>query len=266
MPNWPSFLALVSLAIALAFPASGCCETSLNEPRFKVSPSPVFQSIYGQSLAETLNQVAQRSGITFKIDTDLAQDRVEQTISAANWREAIQKLLSNHNYTVIENRDVIKTVIVSGHKNDGINNQPTPNGKLPDKLVVLERKQYQLPDRYKKAPPGAVMPIKLPIDSIMNTPKQSNIWIDLPVGRFNVTHDDTVNEMDSSKTWIGHLAEEGEGYRVFLSQGPAGVMGLITTPDTKYSIEPEADGSTYLLDTRQLPSGGYQGDTRMRTK
>lgn len=265
MPN-RTCLACISLGMALALPSANAnSDTTTHEQRFKVAPSPVFQTSHGQSLAETLSQIAQRSGITFKIDTDLAQDRVEQTISATNWGEAIGKLLSKHNFTIIEDRGAIKTVIVSGHINDGINNQPTAIGKS-DKFIVLERKQYPLPDRYKKFPVASVMPIHLPIDSIMATPTQANVQLELPVGRFNVTHDDTVNESDGSKTWIGHLADEGEGYRIFLSQGPAGVMGIITTPDTKYSIEPETDGSTFLLDTKLLTSGGYEGDTKVQPK
>lgn len=241
-------------------------ELAKNVERFKVPPSPVFQSIHHQPLADILRQVAQRSGIAFKIDTDLAQDRVEQSISATSWQDAVQKLLSNHNYTVIEDHGKIKTVIVSGHKNDGINNLPTANGKQSDRQLVLERKQFQLPDRYKKLPAGSVMPINLPIDSIINTPKQSSVEIELPVGRFDVMHDDTVHEPDGSKTWIGHLNDEGLGYRVFLSHGPAGVMGSITTPDTKYSIEPQPDGTSYLLDLRFLTPGGYEGDTRVRAQ
>lgn len=250
------------IALVCCLSISAHATVPLNQQRFKVAPSPVYQSIRDQSLAETLTHVAQRSGIVFKISTDLANDRVEQSISAANWHEAIQKLLTNLNYTVIEEHGKIKTVIVSGHKNDGINNQTTATGADSESVMVLERKLYQLPDRYKNFPQGSVMPINLPIGEIMSTPKQSNIDIELPIGRFSVAHDDTVNESDGSKTWIGHLADEGEGYRVFLSQGPAGVMGIITTPDRKYSIEPEANGTTYLLDTSLLTSGGYEGDTK----
>lgn len=233
-----------------------------NPQRFKVLPSPVFQSIRNQSLTETLKQIAQRSGIIFKIDTDLSQDRVEQSVAAANWQEAIQKILLNHNYSTIEDQGKIKSVIISGHKNDGIDNQPTVNGKSDEHMMILKRNQYQLPDRYKRLPEGSVMPVKLPINTIINTPKNKDIEIDLPVGRFNVTHDNTVDEPDGSKTWIGHLADEGEAYRVFLSQGAAGLMGFITTPDTKFRFESDQDGSTFLLDTSQLKHGEFNGDTK----
>ena len=50
--------------------------------QIKAQSSAVFQAIRGKSLAETLAQVAQRSGITFKIDTDLGKDVVSQSITS----------------------------------------------------------------------------------------------------------------------------------------------------------------------------------------
>jgi hypothetical protein len=95
---------------------------------------------------------------------------------------------------------------------------------------------------------------------MMNVKEGSTITLDLPIGQYNVAHDRTVKEDDGSKTWVGYLSDEGEGYRVFLSQGASGTMGIVTTPDGTYNIE-SFKGVTYLVDTNKLQHAGYEGDS-----
>lgn len=79
-----------------------------------VQSSAMYHAIRGKSLADSLAHVAQRSGITFKIDTDLGKDVVSQSIDAENWNIAVRSLLVNYNFTIIQDSDTIKTVIISG--------------------------------------------------------------------------------------------------------------------------------------------------------
>jgi type II secretory pathway component GspD/PulD (secretin) len=79
-----------------------------------VQSTTIYHAIRGMSLADSLAQVAQRSGITFKIDTDLGKDKVSQLIDAENWNTAVRSLLVNFNFTIIQDSDTIKTVIISG--------------------------------------------------------------------------------------------------------------------------------------------------------
>ena len=78
----------------------------------------MFHAIQGESLAGTLAQVAQRSGITFKINTNLGKDVVTQSIAADNWNIAVKSLLVNYNFITIQESDTIKTVIISGRNHD----------------------------------------------------------------------------------------------------------------------------------------------------
>jgi hypothetical protein len=84
----------------------------------KAQPLAVFQAIRGESLADTLAQVSQRSGINFKINTDLGKDVVSQSITADNWNIAVRSLLVNYNFTIIQDSDTVKTVIISGSNNN----------------------------------------------------------------------------------------------------------------------------------------------------
>jgi hypothetical protein len=86
----------------------------------KAQSSLKYHVTHGISLADSLVQVAQRSGITFKINTDLSKDVVSQSIDADDWNIAVKSLLVNYNFTIIQDRDTIKTVIISGRHNNVI--------------------------------------------------------------------------------------------------------------------------------------------------
>ena len=227
----------------------------------KVQPVAVYHAARGSGLAETLAQVAQRSGISFKIGTDLSQDVVQQSIAANNWNAAVRSLLTGYNYSAITEGDQIKTVIIIGRTNAAAEN-PVENHKgasRVDDVIVIEAQMKPLPPKYKDFPAGSVTAIGLPVDRMMKVDDESSITLDLPMGQFNVTHDHTVAELDGSKTWIGYLQNEGEGYRVYLSKGAAGTMGMITTPDGTYNIESSNQG-IYLIDTSKLQHTGFDGD------
>jgi peptidyl-Asp metalloendopeptidase len=224
----------------------------------KVQPSPIYHAIRGKSLADTLAQVAQRSGITFKINTDLGKDVVSQSLAADNWVTAVRSLLANYNYTTIEDKGLIKTVIISGRNNDAPDIAETITAGADDVIVIAPRLKT-LPEKYRDFPAGSVTAVNFPVNTMMMVKDGSTIALDLPMGQFNVAHDHTVNEADGSKTWVGHLSDEGEGYRVFLSQGSGGAMGIVTTPDGTYNVESDQTG-TYLVDTGKLVHAGFEGD------
>ncbi|MEI6070066.1 MAG: zinc-dependent metalloprotease family protein [Methylococcaceae bacterium] len=56
------------------------------------------------------------------------------------------------------------------------------------------------------------------------------------------------------------MADEGQGYRVFMSEGTGGTMGHITTPEGTFNLE-SSGGSMYLVDTGKLSHLGFAGDT-----
>jgi hypothetical protein len=254
--------AVLVTSVAAALSAATAFADSKGRPNLmKVKPSAVYHAIRGKSLADALAQVAQRSGITFKINTDLGQDVVSQTIAADNWNNAIKSLLTHYNFTTTQQGDTIKTVIITGRNHDAAETV-TANTTASDitDIIVIEPRFKTLPAKYRDLPAGSVTAIDLPMAALMHVKDGSTITLDLPIGQYQVTHDHTVNEGDGSQTWVGNLSDEGEGYRVFLSQGASGTMGIVTTPDGTYNIE-STQGVTYLIDTRQLQHAGYEGDS-----
>ncbi|WP_334181097.1 reprolysin-like metallopeptidase [Methylobacter sp.] len=253
--------AVMAASIAAAFStAMSYADVHPSADLIKVKPSAVYQAIRGKSLVDTLAQVAQRSGITFKVNTDLGKDVVSQSIAAENWDIAVRSLLVNYNFTAIQDKGAIKTVIISGRNNDGADTVTAKTiTAAADDIIVIEPRLKTLPEKYKNFPAGSVTAVDLPVNTMMKVKDGSTIALDLPMGQFNVAHDHTVNEDDGSKTWVGHLSDEGEGYRVFLSQGAGGAMGIVTTPDGTYNIESDNTG-TYLVDTSKLQHAGFDGD------
>ena len=100
-------------------------------------------------------------------------------------------------------------------------------------------------------PAGAATVIVLPVKKLMELDLNKTINLDLPMGQFNVMHDSTTTGADGSKIFVGHLADEGLGYRMILSQGNAGVMGHVITPGGTFNIEQTAN-DLILIDTSKL--------------
>lgn len=94
----------------------------------------------------------------------------------------------------------------------------------------------------------------------MGLGKGQTTSISSPLGQFNVTHDNSVSESDGSTTFVGHMTDEGQGYRMILCQGPAGIIGSITTPEGNFNIENQ-NGATVLIDTGKLTHAGFEDDT-----
>lgn len=251
------------LATAIAVALLGTVEVSASTDLFAVAPSTVYQSIQKQSLSTALAQVAQRTGIVFKITTDIGSDVVSKTLSAADWTTAIKSLLVNYNYTIVTDRGVIKTVIVTGHAGNGSDPVQVTSSVEPTDYnapIILSQKMGDLPSKYNGFPSGSVLPISFPVKELMSLGKGEKALLDTPLGQFNVAHDSTAQELGGSQTWVGHLSDEGLGYRMMISQGPAGIMGHISTPEGTFNVE-TTNGSMYLVDTSKLDHVGFEGDT-----
>ena len=250
----------VSISAALSIPI-----TSVADEMFAVAPSSVYQVVKNASLQASLTQVSTRSGIVFKINAEIGKDVVRQNLSAANWETAVKSLLQDYNYTLVTDGKVLKTVIVTGHHGSGAGVEPTHITAATDPLdynapIVIDPKMGKLPKTYDSFPAGSVMAIDLPMKEIMGLGKGQTTSISSPLGQFNVTHDNSVSESDGSTTFVGHMTDEGQGYRMILSQGPAGIIGSITTPEGNFNIENQ-NGATVLIDTGKLTHAGFEGDT-----
>jgi hypothetical protein len=252
-----------AIAVVLSSPVKVSASTSASADLFKVAPSTVYQVVEKQSLKTALSQVAQRSGIAFKINTDLGKDVVTKTLAAKDWSSAVKALLVGYNYTAVTSGGVIKTVIVSGRTDTGIVSAPviaTVEPATVGDTIVIAQTMKELPAQYNRYPAGAVLPISFPVNELMKLGKGEVASLDTPLGQFNVAHDSTATGTDGSNIWVGHLANEGNGYRMMISQGPAGIMGHVITPEGTFSIE-SSHGSMYMVDTSKLDHLSIEGDT-----
>ena len=243
---------LVAMAALLPFLGLSV-EASATEILVKEPPHRIYHVIQNKTLAQAANQIANRSGIGFKINAADQADIISRKIAAEDWKSALAQLLQGYNYSTVMEKGGIRTVIVTGENG---------SGKAASELVHIQQKLLNnVPEQYKHFKPGSVMPLTLPVARMKATPVGKKLILDLPIGQYRINHDNFVDHGDGTSTWIGYLDEEGKGYRVYLSEGEAGLMGNIYTPDGVYNIE-QANGETVLVDLNNsgLQSAGYEND------
>lgn len=248
--------------LAAAIMAMFSCAVLADEtsPLIKEPHHNIYHVISHKTLQEAANQLANRSGITFKINPALEGDEMNQKLAADDWNAVLAQLLQGYNYTTVSDKGVVKTVVITGRNGSGQDHTPTSAAKS-ELVVVAPDLSKKIPAKYKNFNAGSVFNVKLPLAELAEIPVGDDLTLDLPIGQYRVKHDDLVDHGDGSTTWIGYLDEEGKGYRVYISRGDAGVMGNVYTPDGVYNIE-SVGGQTVIVnvDKSGLESAGYEHD------
>ncbi len=250
------FLTLVMSAVSMR-----CAFATEAEPLIKEKAHNIYHVIKNKTLLHASDQIARRSGIAFKINAANQKDIINKTLAADDWQTALTQFLAGYNFTTEVDKKTIKTVIITGQNGSGNNSPETAADKFVDAAPNNLAQLAQLPDRYQNHAAGSVMPVNLPMNELSVSQLGEKVTLDLPIGQYTVNHDNAVQHQDGSSTWIGYLDNEGKGYRVYLSQGKAGVMGNVNTPDGAYDIE-TVGGKTYLVDLARsgFKPGGYHND------
>ena len=220
----------------------------------KEKPHNIYHVIKTKTLVEATDQIANRTGISFKINATNQNDVVSRKLAADDWKTALGQLLQGYNYTTTLDNGAIKTVIITGLNGSGQTN-------ATDVVLVQPHGTDNLPEIYKDFKTGSVMPVNLPLAELNAITVGKKLTLDLPIGQYQINHDDYVKHADGSSTWMGYLDDEGKGYRVYLSEGETGLMGNVYTPDGVYNIE-TVDGQTFLVDLEHsgLQTAGYDND------
>jgi Metallo-peptidase family M12B Reprolysin-like len=255
-----------SLFMSTAFSIGMSCtviamETLPNDPAslLKEQPRNVYHVIKDKTLLDAAKQISIRSGIEFKIGKAIESDVITKKLTSDNWSGALTQFLEGYNYSTVTNKGKIKSVFITGKNGSGKANENF--AKSNTRWVAVNSGNTNLPSHYRHYAAGSVMPVQLPMAKIVKTKLGQKVMLDLPMGQYMVNHDDFVDDGNGALTWMGYLENEGKGYRVFLSQGEAGIMGNISTPDGTYALE-TVDGRLFLVDEERagLNFGGYEND------
>ncbi len=227
----------------------------------KEQPHAIYHVIQNKNLEDALKQIANRSGIAFNIYPELKADIINCKLAGNDWSEVLTELLKNYNYSSVSADGIIKKVIVSGRNGTGVATNSVNSQSTEDPLTVEPDDRIDLPERYKSFHSGSVMGIKLPMAALHKVVLGGKITLELPIGHYEVRHDNLVKHEDGSSTWMGYLENEGQGYRVYLSEGETGILGNITTPDGNYAID-SIDNRVVLVDINRsgLQEGSFEGD------
>lgn len=170
-------------------------------------------------------------------------------------RPAFSRLSKNKlNYVIIHEG---KSAKVISWQNGNTPDKPRPKVNRANNIVIAPTFK-SIPLQYQHYPAGSVVPIDLPIAALMGRQQSESVRLTLPTGQFSVVNDAVLHD-EASKTWIGHLSEAGAGYQMVLSEGAAGVMGHINTPQGTLMVEGDGDAA-YLIDTQRLSLIGFDDD------
>lgn len=216
--------------------------------------NPTYQAQSGRKLTELLSELSNSAGVEFVSAIDISNHIVKQSFSTDNLTVALKSLLAGFNYSVIE-KNATKLAIISSYNGSA----PSVTPAKQPQITFLGKEKTDLPAAFQNYPNGSVTSLNLPIAEILAQKQGDSLVLDLPIGKLTASHDYSTEDVIGNKTWIGHLANEGIGYRVTLSQGAAGIIGNINTPQGSFAIESNAN-NIYLIDTRAFSSLGYEGD------
>lgn len=250
--------AMAFAAVLECFPASVQAAPVADQ----VAPAKgIYYPVKDRPIGDVLKDIAARSGIAFRLATNLSQDKITETLRGQSWPEATAMLLEDYNYAVeLGNGGVWEKVTIAGKNGDGKERkQPSQNEAF---LHYVRGESQGLPARYRLFKRGSVFPVNLPLAALKAMKKGKTITLDLPpAGQYSLVHDNRFSHENGEITWVGYLENEGQAYRAMITMGKSGPMGHLITPDGTYQIETE-DGQTYMVDVNAsgLQPGSLQDD------
>jgi hypothetical protein len=217
------------------------------EPEIKAvhSANTVYYPIKARTLTDVLKDVAEKSGINFRLADGLKREKVVATLlTGKDWSEASKTLLKGYNYAVeFDQNGAWETVTISGKNGDG--KFASGSGA---KFKTYSRPQIQdLPARLQGLNDGSVTPIALPLTTLKGMKPGQKVSLDLPAGPSSFVHDNRFNHNNGDITWVAYQEQEGSPNRAMITMGKYGPMGHIIMAEGAYQIVTE-DSQTYLVD------------------
>lgn len=166
--------------------------------------------------------------------------------------ESARQALDGLNY-VLEQTPLGITATVSGKAGSG------GSSPLYRETQLVTYISDKVPLHYSLYPSNSVQEVSFP--DFRSSPIGAVVSIDLPTGRYEFVHDNTVEHENGDQTWAGKTERDGNDFRAMLTSFDGGVMGTIHTPDGDFLVESDAR-KTYLVDTRLagLNPGSFEGD------
>jgi len=221
----------------------------------------------GATLSASLShaEIVSLQGVEFDLTPGLQNDPIARSLRSSEWDGNLEALLAGYNYgTVLSEDGRPRRVVVSGLNGSG---SSMAQGGFPlTALATEELIRYQpladgLPEKYRELAAGSVMEVTLPVDKLKQMKLGEKALLNLPIGAYEVVHDNRFEHENGDVTWVGYLDSAGKGYRVIITSGRDGSLGQIVTPDAVYNIDLEG-GRNWLVDigSSGLSSGSLEND------
>ena len=201
-------------------------------------------------LRDVLQEIRARCSAEVKLPQNLAGDIVLRSIQDSTWQAVVGHLLEDYNYSAVwgQGGRPAQLTVYGRNKNADESSVTVANttGGAGDDLLVYET-VANLPQKFHGMNPGSVIPVSIPAERMKNMAIGEKVSLALPCGQFTVVYDKQFQHGNGDSTWVGHIENSGEGYRVIITMGNEGSRGQVTTPDGTYSLYLE-EGRTWLVD------------------
>lgn len=127
---------------------------------------------------------------------------------------------------------------------------PTTTAKLPTILLALQTLPASSTKQHTLKPDAKLItyPVEFNAAGLAGLAPGEDTLLSLPgTGDFVVTHDQTYAGDWGGSTFVGHLKDYGDDFRVLVTYTPAGAQGSILTPYGEYQLQTLGNGQ-WLLD------------------
>jgi hypothetical protein len=219
----------------------------------------------GATLSASLShaEIVSLQGIEFDLTPGLQNDPIARSLRSSEWDGNLEALLAGYNYeTVLSEDGRPRRVVVSGLNGSGVAQGGLASmARATEELIRYQPPTDGLPEKYRELTAGSVMEVTLPIDRLNQMKLGEKVLLNLPIGAYEVVHDNRFEHENGDVTWVGYLDSAGKGYRVIITSGRDGSLGQIVTPDAVYNIDLEG-GRNWLVDigSSGLTSGSLEND------
>ncbi|OQK17474.1 hypothetical protein AU255_06235 [Methyloprofundus sedimenti] len=206
---------------------------------------PIIIKFTNKPFSEIATSIEQQSNIKIQIVPFLQNKLITADIHASSWENAIAQLLNNYNRAgFIDKYGRTSRILVTGINGNGSDSITSPE----DLFNYSENNVLQkIPDHLKKLPDGSVIRINFNKSMLKNMVLGDALPLSLPIGQFNVIHDNFVSDKNGDFTWIGYIEGAFPKSRVILTFDNNHSFGRIQTPYGVFRVETSA-GVDWLVD------------------
>lgn len=220
------------------------------------------------TLADLARDAQQRGGIQITVPAAFRSDVLTRDVTTASWADGLQELLGDYNYVTVRSPDGgVTRIIIQGRRGSGRSAGSAVHARVTS-ATLFEVDGMALGKPLPKAlagiNPGAVTPIKLPVERLAKMKRGDTLPVRLGDHAYQLVHDQAQHHDSGDTSWIAYVEQGGAAYRAVLTYRADGALtGQINTPRGLFRIV-QSGQQTWVIDLNAsgLGAGSLDEDQR----